>query len=341
MAKKKDEEPEKVQTDIDYYEKVGALLKKRAGRDVIFGSEEIADRPKLIIPVSPSLDLSLGGGILSGSMTIISGPPKLGKTTTALQICRNAQKLGKFCYYINAEHRLRERDLKGIAGLDMSRLKVIQSEEGAILSAVDLLEMSRDIIKTHPHCVLVMDSFSALSTDEDLNDGLDKQTRGGNGKLLSKFFAAVSNIYPVNDITLIGILHVMANVTGYGAPTTEKGGFAVKYYGDTKLRGKKTEDWKVAERQIGQLVHWDIDFSSLSGPGTAVSRLRYGKGLCRETEILALGVDVGLIEKTEKGGYYTFPGGEKAHGEAQAYEFLCEHPEVTDELEQQVKGMLV
>ena len=133
-------------------------LTKNFGQDIIMSANSIIDRESVVIPVSPSLDIILGGGIPEGSFVVLTGQPKCGKTTTSLDFAATAQKeeyQGKLktarrVYYLNVEGRLKKRDLEGIPGLDLDRFDVIGSQQGKILHAEEYLQVAERIINEEP-----------------------------------------------------------------------------------------------------------------------------------------------------------------------------------------------
>ena len=165
MAKtKKEKEPAKVVSSADK-----DILKEYG--DVLHDPSSIVDRPLEIISIGPKLDIALGGGVPEGSLFIMTGPEKVGKTVTALTFCANAQKNhDRKVYYANIEGRLKKRDLTGISGLDLSpeEMQIISSTEGNILSAEKYLSIIDNIVHTKPGAVAVVDSFSALSSEAEL-----------------------------------------------------------------------------------------------------------------------------------------------------------------------------
>ena len=182
--------------------------------DVLHDPSSITDEILEIIPVSPKIDIALGGGVPEGSLFILTGPEKIGKTVTALTFCANAQQLKRPVYYGNIEGRLRKRDIEGIKDLqaDPELLKIIGSTQGNILSAEKYLSIFDQIIHTQPETVCVVDSFSALSSDAELKGDLTDQQVMTVQKVLSKFCRRISNVLPINKVTVVGITHLMANV---------------------------------------------------------------------------------------------------------------------------------
>ena len=159
--------------------------------DVLHDASSITEKPLEVISVGPKLDMALGGGVPEGSLFIMTGPEKVGKTVTALSFCANAQKhYEREVYYANIEGRLKKRDLQGITdlSLDPELMQIIGSTEGNILSAEKYLSIVDNIVHTKPGAVTVVDSFSALSSESELTGNLEDVQVMSVQKILAKFF---------------------------------------------------------------------------------------------------------------------------------------------------------
>jgi recombination protein RecA len=323
---------------------------KTFGDNIILTGNNIIDKQVLTIPVSPALDMILGGGIPEGSFVILTGQPKGGKSVTALDIAATAQKLdyaygsfkeGRQVYYFNVEGRLKKRDLAGIKGLNLERFNVIGSQEGKILHAEEYLQIAEKVINEVPGSVVIIDSYSALCTEAEITSDMDKMQRADGAKLLAKFCRKVANVIPVNKNIVIGITHLMGNPTGYGAEFKEKSGQAIAYQTDVKLRIKKFTPWVLGSdnSQIGQEVEWQVICSALGPPGgTITSYIRYGEGIDKYTEIINLASDLGLIHKG--GAWYTLNSVEnkpKFQGAEKVRLFLLDNQEAYENLLKSVK----
>lgn len=326
---------------------------KEFGDGVIRSGSSVVDTDLLVIPVSPSLDVVLGGGIPEGSFVTFTGQPKCGKTTTSLHFAANCQSKelggelcpeGRHVYFFNIEGRLKKRDLEGIPNLDLERFHVIGSEPGRILSAENYLSIAEKTINEVPGSVIILDSYSALCTEAEITSSMDKMQRADGAKLLAKFCRKIANVVPVNRNIVIGITHLMGNPTGYGAEFKEKSGQAVAYQVDVKLRAKRFAPWEVSGTQIGQTIDWQIVTSALGPPGGKItSYLRYGQGIDRETELVTLASDLGLISKA--GAWYTFSFSEKEdkpkfQGVEKCRLALLEDNELKESLRKSINDML-
>jgi recombination protein RecA len=312
--------------------------------DVLHDPASITERPLKVLSVGPKLDMALGGGVPEGSLFIMTGPEKVGKTVTALTFCANAQKYyEREIYYANIEGRLKKRDLEGISdlSLDPEKMKIIASTEGNILSAEKYLGIIDNIVHTQPGALAVVDSFSALSSESELTGNLTDMQVMSVQKILAKFCRRVSNVLPINRVTVVGITHLMANVNRFGRGKTkvEKSGSALKYQVDVKLHATHSTPLMQGETQIGQTIHWQIVTSAIGPPGQKVeSHIRYGKGIWKEMELADLLIDFGLISKA--GAWLKLPDGEKVQGKANFAQYLEDNPEKYAEYNKQVFEMV-
>lgn len=322
---------------------------KNFGDNIILSGNAIVDRKNVVIPVSPSLDIVLNGGIPEGSFVVLTGQPKCGKTVTSLDFASTAQqpqyqgtlKSPREVYYLNIEGRIKKRDLEGIPNLDLSRFHVIGSQEGKILHAEEYLQIGEKIINEIPGSVLIIDSYSALCTEAEITSEMDKMQRADGAKLLAKFCRKVANVIPVNKNIVIGITHLMGNPTGYGAEFKEKSGQAIAYQTDIKIRAKTFKPWTLSadSTQIGQEIEWHVVCSALGPPGGNItSYLRYGQGIDKYMEAITLASDMGLIHKG--GAWYTLtalPDKPKFQGTEKVRQYLLEHKEAYNDLVKNIK----
>jgi len=312
--------------------------------DVLHDPSSIVDRPLEILSVGPKLDIALGGGVPEGSLFIMTGPEKVGKTVTALTFCANAQKhYDRKVYYANIEGRLKKRDLEGITDLNLNpeKMQIIGSTEGNILSAEKYLSIIDNIVHTEPGSLAVVDSFSALSSESELTGDLADHQVMSVQKVLAKFCRRISNVLPINRVTVVGITHLMANMQRFGRGKTkvEKSGNALKYQVDVKLYASHSVPLMQGDTQIGQTIHWQITTSAIGPPGQKVeSHIRYGKGIWKEMEMADLMTDFGLISKA--GSWLKLPNGEKIQGKTNLAKYLEDNPEEYDNFRKEVLTMV-
>jgi recombination protein RecA len=322
---------------------------KNFGDDIILSGNALMDKKSITIPVSPSLDIVLNGGIPEGSFVVLTGQPKCGKTTTSLDFAATAQrpeyqgtlKNPREVYYLNIEGRLKKRDLEGIPGLDLDRFHIISSQQGKILHAEEYLQIAEKIINEIPGSIVIIDSYSALCTEAEITSEMDKMQRADGAKLLAKFCRKVANVIPVNKNIVIGITHLMGNPTGYGAEFKEKSGQAIAYQTDIKLRAKTFKPWTLSadSTQIGQEIDWQVICSALGPPGGNItSYIRYGQGIDKYMEAITLASDMGIIHKG--GAWYTItslPDKPKFQGAEKVRQYLLENTSAYTDLVTSIK----
>lgn len=318
-------------------------LKKEYG-DVFIDPSFIIDKQRTILSVSPKLDIGLNGGIPTGTWGIVSGKSKLGKSTLALSLCAEAQKKvngGRMCYYLDVEHRLEKKNIKGIPGLlyDEDHLQIVTSTKNNILTAEKYLTIAENLLKNEERIVLVLDSASALCTEKEYSAEMSATGRNEGPKLLAQFTRKLGNIVPVQDSLVIIIQHMIANTSGYGPSFMEDGGNKIIYQSDFKLRGIGFSKWEEDGKQIGQVNNWEIVYSALGQPnGKIESYLRFGSGIDKAWELIELACDLAIIEKG--GSWFTLnflDTPEKMQGQKKVWQFLKDHPKEMEKLSNLVK----
>jgi RecA/RadA recombinase len=283
-------------------------LVKKYGEGAFITGDKLAGYANKIVHVSPRLDLVLGGGIPGGSIVTLAGMPKAGKSVLSLHILGKAQQQGRKAFYLNVEGRIKPRDIDGIACLNKSELQIVRSyrDEGGksrILKADEFLNIAEDIVHNVPGAVIVIDSISQLVTSGEMENDLSNKDRAPGAILMAKFCRRISNIVPVNDIILIGILHFIANTSGYGASLMASGGNKIKYAMDIGLECKKfdivRENSSPESRPIGQLVEWKTTSTAFAPPGQkTTSMITYGIGIDELYEMVEIGIECGFLQQS-------------------------------------------
>jgi len=342
MGKKKSIQPANIENTII----------KEFGDNILVSGQSIIDTQDLIIPVSPKLDIILGGGIPEGSFVITTGPPKCGKTISALDFAATAQQPqykcdigrpeGRHIYYFNIEGRIKGRDLKGIHHLNISkeRFTVIKSTLGNILTAEMNIDIAEKLINACPGDVFIIDSFSALCTKGRFDSNIEGRYRDDTPLLLANFCKRISNVIATNKIIFIGITHIIANQGQGYTKWTEASGRKIQYQADVKLKCTHFSPWETRDTQIGQDVHWICETSALGPPGgKCTSKLRYNYGLDKEAEIIELATDLGIIKKS--GAWLSYNNKNLGQGIEKTKDFLLNNQDLYHKLYTQVKEMCV
>lgn len=351
MAKKNDEQP------TDYLDIIEKQICKDFGEEVLVNAEAILKEDIKIISWGPAFDLMLSGGIPEGSTVSFAGKPKSGKSTSVLSFCANAQQLGKRIYWFDIEGRLKVKNLNGIKDLDLSpaKFKVIRSTENKILSSQDFLTIAELVLKTHPGSIVVLDSISALADDKELIGGVGTETRGHGAKVLSQFVNNTSNVVRVMKQCLIGMVHIIANTSGFGSPTMEKACNRWLYQSDVRLKVKNCTPWLAGKQEIGKKMNIMALESALGPPGLAVDTyLRYGTGLDFLMDVMQFAISLGLI--APNGAWYkmNFLEGKdellkdteyedkpkiQCQGEENVYKALIKYPKWQETLTKEIKEL--
>ncbi len=283
-------------------------LIKEFGENAFIMGDALEQHSNSVVSVSPRIDFLLGGGIPGGSVVTLAGSPKCGKTLLSLHVLGKAQQQGRPTYFINVEGRIKPRDLHGIKNLDPSKLHIVRSyrDEGGqsrILNAKEYLSIAEQIIHNCPGSVIVIDSISQLVTSGEMANELDDRDRAPGATLMAKFCRRLSNIVPVNDIILIGILHFIANTSGYGKSLVATGGNKIKYAMDIGLECKSfkiiREGSEETGRPIGQEVEWVTTSTAFAPPGQrGKSMITFGIGIDELYEMVDMGMEFGFIQQS-------------------------------------------
>ena len=351
-----------------------AKIIKDYGNIISTGTEILeVHKNRKVISVGPAIDIGLGGGILEGTWLTLTGDPKSGKTTTAMQIAANCQKEDppRPIIYLDVEGRLKGMNFE-VADLDPDKMKIIQPQDEP-LSAETFLEVAHKLM-SHPDyygAVLIIDSISSLLPAKEL-DGDFTPGRAGLPKILSIFTKKMGQLLPRQNGLVIAITHYIANTGGFGAAKMADGGNKIQYQADTRMEirsgGEKSpavSPWENNNKErIGQAVNWRIICSSMGAPGGQVrSWIRYGYGIDKTQEVLMLAQDLGMISKSTAWFTCTFMleckelikeikpdvnidndeeilKAFKFQGQDRVYNFLNDNPKVVAMLEQNIKDML-
>lgn len=352
-------------------------LKKSAkdyGNIIKTGAEVLEEKSNYkVISVGPAIDVALGGGIKEGSWVTLTGDPKSGKTTTAMQIAANCQEEGRNIIYIDAEGRFKDMNFQ-VDGLDPAKMLIMAPEDKPI-PAEKFLEWAY-LMMSHPDnhgAVLIIDSISSLIPEKELDNDFTPG-RAGLPKILSIFTKKVGQLLPRQRGLVIAITHYIANTSGFGKAKMADGGNKIQYQADTRMEiaggGEKVSAVKFWDdddgNRIGQVVNWKIICSSMGPPGGQVqSFIRYGHGIDKAQEIITLGLDLGFIDKS--GAWFTcvfmqafkdiakeiFPDidvendeelfsvkGCKFQGQGKLYTFFKENPHLIELLQNMIKEAL-
>ena len=334
-----------------YDESLDAFLTRIHGKGIIATADEAlppCTRDVLHTPLS--LDIALNGGIPDGTICLITGKPKSGKTTLCLELLRNAQNLGRPAFYINIERRCTPALLSTIQGLDPKKLQVIPHQIDKPLTAEDYLNIIERIAKTQEKAVVVIDSIAALSTMTEQEDAIgSSRDMAGPAKLLSAFFRRAQQIVDSKNVILIFISQLMSNREPRGPKYVEKGGVAIQYACSVWLKVTWTQQWErnpETNAPDGHDMHITIQSSAMGRPLLpCILPLRYGTGIDVTKDIVTTSENLGLIEKA--GAWYSIPMFKKGkdipkfQGLAKLSNFLNDNPDKLKILETEVRAIVL
>jgi len=335
-------------------ESIEQSILKEFGKNVIQSANVFIGNDRRVIPFSPAMDVALGGGIEEGSWITMSGPPKCGKTSSLIHFARQCQKPengSRNVYYYNIEGRLKKRDIR-LAGIDMDKFKIIQSEEGNILTGEKWLTIIEQMVRGIPEALFIIDSVAAICPEKEFTSEIGAG-RSESTRLVAQLCRKLANVVPVNRSIVCCVKHLIANTSGYGAAFNEDGGNKVTYQVDVWLQAKNGKPKKIVEdgANVGQEIEWQLHSSSLGCPVDKFSSiLRYGIGLDEAGELSMLGQQFGVI--TVGGSWYYLPDFSlpedqrnednqlKFQGEAKLRRHIEEKPEVAAELKKLITAFV-
>jgi len=271
--------------------------------------------------ISPRIDVTCGGGIKEGSLVLVSGLEKLGKTTFCLAAASSAQNqndgVHRKVYYIDVENRIQPRDLKAF-GLktDEENLSVIGSVSGKLLSAEDVFKLCEKLVSNVRNSVIIIDSISMLCTKAEMDYDYENQFRQDVQKLTAIFCRKMSQVLRPSKNTIFGILHMHANQNAnspYAPKTIEQGGTKLKYAANYQFKLTHKEEVKNGEDHIGNKVNFKCLYHPGEGPATtSYYHHRFGHGIDLIKETIELAKDIGAIKSA--GAWLKLPDGTQYQG---------------------------
>jgi recombination protein RecA len=309
-------------------------IEKDFGKGAImkFGETEIA--PVEVIPTGClSLDLALGiGGVPRGRIIEIYGPESSGKTTVALHILAEAQKLGGIAAFIDAEHALDPTYAQKL-GVKLEDLYIAQPDNGE-----QALDITETLVRTGGVDVVVIDSVAALSPKAEIDGEMGANSIGLQARLMSQALRKLTPVVNKSKTCVIFINQLREKVgVMFGSPEVTTGGKALKFYASIRLDVRKAEAIKDADGIVGNRTRIKVVKNKLAPPfKVAEFDMIFGKGISKESCILDLGVAFGILDKT--GAWISFEGEKIGQGKENAKKYIAEHPEFAEQLVELIMG---
>ena len=282
---------------------------------------------------SLSLDLALGiGGVPRGRIIEIYGPESSGKTTVALHVVAEIQKLGGEAAFIDAEHALDPVYAKNL-GVDINNLLVSQPDSGE-----QALEIADALVHSGAIDAIVVDSVAALTPQQEIDGDMGASHVGLQARLMSQAMRKLSSSISKSNCVVIFINQLREKVgIAYGNPEVTPGGRALKFYASVRIEIRKKEVLKSGSEIYGNHVLCKVVKNKVAPPfKTAEFDILYGKGISKMSELCDMGVSLGILEKS--GSWFSYEGQRIGQGRDKAVAFLEENPELAAEIEKKLRA---
>ncbi|WP_319535464.1 recombinase RecA [uncultured Vibrio sp.] len=285
---------------------------------------------------SLSLDIALGaGGLPMGRIVEVYGPESSGKTTLTLELIAAAQREGKTCAFIDAEHALDPVYAKKL-GVDIDALLVSQPDTGE-----QALEICDALARSGAIDVMVVDSVAALTPKAEIEGEMGDSHMGLQARMLSQAMRKLTGNLKQSNCMCIFINQIRMKIgVMFGNPETTTGGNALKFYASVRLDIRRTGAIKEGDEVVGNETRIKVVKNKIAAPfKEANTQIMYGRGFNREGELVDLGVKHKLVEKA--GAWYSYNGDKIGQGKANACNYLREHIEVTQTIDKKLREMLL
>jgi len=301
---------------------------------------KMGDAPREQIPSvstgSLGLDIALGiGGLPYGRIVEIYGPESSGKTTLTLSTIAEAQKQGKTCAFIDAEHALDPIYAEKL-GVNVDELLVSQPDTGE-----QALEIADMLVRSNAVDVLVVDSVAALTPKAEIEGEMGDTHVGLQARLMSQALRKLTGNIKQSGCLAIFINQIRMKIgVMFGNPETTTGGNALKFYASVRLDIRRTGSIKDGDEVVGNETRVKVVKNKVSPPfKQAEFQIMYGSGIYRLGEVIDLAVKLGLVNKA--GAWYSYNGDKIGQGKANAAKYLEEHADIAHEIESAVRSQLL
>jgi len=331
MSSEKESKLKSLQSAVD-------RLEKTYGKGIIMrmGDKQVLE-VETISTGSLGLDIALGAnGLPKGRIIEIYGPESSGKTTLAIHAIAECQKQGGIAAFIDAEHAF-DRTYAEALGVDTDNLLISQPDDGE-----QALEITENLIRSSAIDIIVIDSVAALVPKAEIEGEMGDSKMGLQARLMSQAMRKLTATIGKTGCCCIFINQLREKIgVMFGNPETTTGGNALKFYASVRLDIRKSGA-AIKDKEgnlIGNHVKVKVVKNKLAPPfRTAEFDIIYGEGISKSGEIVDLGVEYGVVEKS--GAWYAYNGAKIAQGREAARQFLLDNPEVADEMEAKIKAQI-
>ena len=282
---------------------------------------------------SIGLDIALGvGGVPRGRVVEIYGPESSGKTTLALHILAEAQKLGGMVAFVDAEHALDLSYAKKL-GVQTDELLIAQPDHGE-----QALEIAETLVRSGAIDVLVVDSVAALVPRAEIEGEMGDSHMGLQARLMSQALRKLTGTISRSQAVVVFINQIRMKIgVMFGNPETTTGGNALKFYASLRMEIRRTGALKDADSVIGGRTRVKVVKNKMAPPfREAEFDILFGTGISREGELVDIGSDMGVVAKS--GAWYSFEGDRIGQGRENVKQFLREHPDIAGQLSELIRA---
>jgi recombination protein RecA len=314
-----------------------AQIEKQFGKGSVMrlADGEVAEDIQVVSTGSLGLDIALGvGGLPRGRVVEVYGPESSGKTTLTLQVIAEMQKLGGTCAFIDAEHAL---DIQYAAklGVNLQDLLVSQPDTGE-----QALEIADALVRSGSVDLIVIDSVAALTPKAEIEGEMGDSLPGLQARLMSQALRKLTGTIKRTNCLVIFINQIRMKIgVMFGNPETTTGGNALKFYASVRLDIRRIGSIKRGEEVIGSETKVKVVKNKVAPPFKQANfDILYGEGISREGEIIDLGAEHNIVEKS--GAWYSYGGDRIGQGKDNAREYLREHAEMAFEIENKIREQL-
>ena len=310
-----------------------AHIEKTYGKGAVMKLGKAPDYNVDVIPTgSMTLDMALGiGGVPRGRIVEIYGPESSGKTTVALHVAAQAQKLGGEVAFIDVEHALDPVYAKAL-GVDIDNLLVSQPDSGE-----QALEIAEALVRSGAIDCIVLDSVAAMVTKAEIEGDMGDTHVGLLARLMSQAMRKLTSVISKSNCVAIFINQVREKIgVVYGNPETTPGGRALKFYSSVRIEVRKGEPIKNGAEIIGARTKCKVVKNKVAPPFKECEfDMMFGQGIDRVGEVCDLAVDLDIIKKS--GAWFSYNGQKIGQGRENAKEYLRTNPDIMKEIEEKVK----
>jgi recombination protein RecA len=313
-------------------------IEKQFGKGSVMrmGDESVARNIEAISTGSLGLDVALGiGGLPKGRVVEIYGPESSGKTTLTLQVIAEAQKAGGTCAFVDAEHAL-DPVYAGKLGVDVDELLVSQPDTGE--QALEIVDM---LVRSSAVDVVVIDSVAALTPKAEIEGDMGDSHVGLQARLMSQALRKLTaNIKRSNTLVIfINQIRMKIGVM-FGSPETTTGGNALKFYASVRLDIRRIGGIKKGDEVVGNETRVKVVKNKVAPPFKQTEfDILYGEGISREGEIIDMGVQQGIVDKS--GAWYSYNGDRIGQGKDNVRNFLKDNPAMAADIEGRIRDVLL